>query len=149
MPKFALKVEQNIIDDDIEIVEIKENIHYKSSNKENIDYGRPTTVLQNSRYSGQSMSPESDIKLERKPINRFSDKDKIDRYSEDQNNIAIMAAMGLPTGFASSNRGISPLSSYKEVDLVTERGTKREKKTYFCQICDIELNSEDTMESHI
>ena len=47
--------------------------------------------------------------------------------------------MGLPTEF-------SGLYSTSSMQLMPER--KGEKKSYFCQACNIELNSVDTMNSH-
>jgi len=60
----------------------------------------------------------------------------IDGYSVDGNQLATMERLGLPTGFSLRMEG-------------TEKQKKGEKKTFYCQICLIELNSLDTMRSHV
>eukprot|EP00092_Neocalanus_flemingeri_P015622 GFUD01016910.1.p1 GENE.GFUD01016910.1~~GFUD01016910.1.p1 ORF type:complete len:552 (+),score=129.19 GFUD01016910.1:89-1744(+) len=60
----------------------------------------------------------------------------IDGYSADGNQLARMESLGLPTGFSLRMDG-------------TEKQKKGEKKTFYCQICLIELNSLDTMKSHV
>ena len=47
-----------------------------------------------------------------------------------------MESMGLPTGFSFSQTQ-------------PERQRKGDKKTFYCEICLIELNSLDTMKSHV
>ena len=54
-----------------------------------------------------------------------------------------MAAYGLPTSF-SMNRN-SMADSITESSSNTRKG---EKKTFYCELCLVELNSEDTMISH-
>ena len=57
----------------------------------------------------------------------------------DPNDIAAMEKLGLPTGFEFGNN--------------TQGGrslkTKKDKKTFYCNTCKLELNSEDTMKSHM
>ena len=60
----------------------------------------------------------------------------INGYGVDSRQMQQMERMGLPTGFSF---GHAP----------PERQKKGEKKTFFCQICLIELNSLDTMKSHV
>ena len=63
---------------------------------------------------------------------------QIDGYGVDDNAMAQMESMGLPTGF-SFNHAAAP----------QEKQKKGDKKTFYCQICLIELNSLDTMKSHV
>ena len=60
----------------------------------------------------------------------------IDGYAVDGNSLQSMESLGLPTGFSLRMDG-------------TEKQKKGEKKTFYCQICLIELNSLDTMRSHV
>ena len=60
----------------------------------------------------------------------------INGYGVDSAQLDQMERMGLPTGFSF---GHAP----------PERQRKGEKKTFFCEICLIELNSLDTMKSHV
>ena len=60
----------------------------------------------------------------------------IDGFTVDGNQLAHMESLGLPTGFSLRPEG-------------TEKQKKGEKKTFYCQICLIELNSLDTMRSHV
>ena len=60
----------------------------------------------------------------------------IDGYALDAKQQLTMETLGLPTGFSLRMHG-------------TEKQKKGEKKTFFCQICLIQLNSLDTMRSHI
>jgi len=60
----------------------------------------------------------------------------IDGYAVDGNSLQTMESLGLPTGFSLRMDG-------------TEKQKKGEKKTFYCQICLIELNSLDTMRSHV
>ena len=55
-----------------------------------------------------------------------------------------MAAYGLPTSF-SMNRNSPAATSIAESSSNTRKG---EKKTFYCELCLVELNSEDTMISH-
>lgn len=61
----------------------------------------------------------------------------IDGYDVDGKELAAMDQLGLPTGF-SINMGRRQ-----------EKAKKGEKRTYYCDICLITLNSEDTMQSHV
>jgi len=63
----------------------------------------------------------------------------IDGYENDDNTMAQMESMGLPTGFSLQGKAI----------YANEKQKKGDKKTFYCQICLIELNSLDTMKSHI
>lgn len=58
-----------------------------------------------------------------------------DRFKLDVQEAAAMEDLGLPTGF---RFGATP-----------GRQDKTKKKTFYCQICLLELNSEDTMKSHV
>ena len=66
-------------------------------------------------------------------------KSSIDGYMADPNDIAAMEKLGLPTGFEFGN--------------ITQGGrslkTKKDKKTFYCNTCKLELNSEDTLKSHM
>ena len=54
--------------------------------------------------------------------------------------MAQMESLGLPTGFSFSHA-----TTVREAGL-TKKG---DKKSYYCQTCLIDLNSEDTMKSHL
>jgi len=60
----------------------------------------------------------------------------IDGYTVDGNQLQTMESLGLPTGFSLRMDG-------------NVKQKKGEKKTFYCQICLIELNSLDTMRSHV
>ena len=60
----------------------------------------------------------------------------IDGYTVDGNQLQTMESLGLPTGFSLRMDG-------------NEKQKKGEKKTFYCQICLIELKSLDTMRSHV
>ena len=60
----------------------------------------------------------------------------INGYSVDDNSLAAMEGLGLPTGFSLRMGG-------------NGKQKKGEKKTFYCQICLIELSSLDTMRSHV
>ena len=62
----------------------------------------------------------------------------IDGYSQDDNELSEMDKLGLPTGFSFQQGGGLP-----------EKQKKGDKKTFYCEICLIELNSLDTMKSHV
>eukprot|EP00092_Neocalanus_flemingeri_P015992 GFUD01017310.1.p1 GENE.GFUD01017310.1~~GFUD01017310.1.p1 ORF type:complete len:667 (+),score=195.32 GFUD01017310.1:44-2002(+) len=64
---------------------------------------------------------------------------QVDGYGVNHDELAMMDALGLPTGFSFGN--IEPAESRQ-----TSRGAK---KTFYCNTCKIELNSEDTMTSHL
>ena len=66
-------------------------------------------------------------------------KSQIDGYAEDDGLKSQMESMGLPTGFSFRLGGSD--SSVKQ--------KKGDKKTFYCNICLIELNSLDTMNSHV
>ena len=53
-----------------------------------------------------------------------------------------MAAYGLPTSFTQNKNSLS--SGLAESSAIR----KGEKKTFYCELCLVELNSEDTMNSH-
>ena len=61
---------------------------------------------------------------------------KITGYGVDSAQMQQMESMGLPTGFSLSQSQ-------------PERQRKGDKKTFYCEICLIELNSLDTMRSHV
>ena len=63
----------------------------------------------------------------------------IDGYLTSPEDMTKMAEMGLPSGFVfgSLNTRDSRLQQ------------KKQKKTFYCDLCSIELNSEDTMQSHM
>ena len=60
----------------------------------------------------------------------------INGYGVDSAQMQQMESMGLPTGFSFSQNQ-------------PERQRKGDKKTFYCEICLIELNSLDTMKSHV
>lgn len=60
----------------------------------------------------------------------------INGYGVDSDQMQQMESMGLPTGFSFSQSQ-------------PERQRKGDKKTFYCEICLIELNSLDTMKSHV
>lgn len=60
----------------------------------------------------------------------------IDGYKNDDSALQQMEALGLPTGFSERN----PLGPKQK---------KGDKKTFYCELCFIELNSLDTMASHV
>ena len=66
-------------------------------------------------------------------------KSSIDGYMADPNDIAAMEKLGLPTGFEFGNIAQGGRSLK----------TKKDKKTFYCNTCKLELNSEDTMKSHM
>ena len=62
---------------------------------------------------------------------------------QDAEEMAVMARMGLPTGFVPGGGSV--------YDTATTAGgmkIKGEKKTYLCELCDIELNSEVNMSKY-
>ena len=67
---------------------------------------------------------------------------EIDGYGVDNKALAQMESLGLPTGF-SFNQATPAMGP------VSEKQKKGDKKTFYCQICLIELNSLDTMKSHV
>merc|ERR1712030_18777 len=72
-------------------------------------------------------------------------KDKCNENDETE----AMRRMGLPIGFANLRSEIIH-DSYKQDDVHTFKETNKKgaNKVFFCQICEIELNSQYTMESH-
>ena len=62
----------------------------------------------------------------------------IEGFANDNDAFAQMESMGLPTGF-----------SLRQPDPVAPKQKKGDKKTFYCKICLIELNSLDTMTSHV
>ena len=67
---------------------------------------------------------------------------EIDGYGVDNKALAQMESLGLPTGFSFSQ-------ATPAMGPVPEKQKKGDKKTFYCQICLIELNSLDTMKSHV
>ena len=72
------------------------------------------------------------------------------RGGSDQTGMALddvtsmeMAAYGLPTSFTQNKNSLS--LGLSEASSATRKG---EKKTFYCELCLVELNSEDTMNSH-
>ena len=63
----------------------------------------------------------------------------IDGFENDNDSLANMEALGLPTGFSLTRP--DPAAPNKQ--------KKGDKKTFYCKICLIELNSQDTMTSHV
>ena len=64
---------------------------------------------------------------------------QIDGYGQDDAELSKMELLGLPTGFSFNRQG----------NMTSLKQKKGEKKTFYCNICLIELNSLDTMKSHI
>ena len=72
-------------------------------------------------------------------------KSQIDGYDiapDDMKMMADMERMGLPTGFSFGNLQY-------EAPAPANLRTKKQKKTFYCQTCKLELNSEDTLISHM
>ena len=65
-------------------------------------------------------------------------KSQIDGYAEDDGLKSQMESMGLPTDF-----------SFRLGSESTVKQKKGDKKTFYCNICLKELNSLDTMNSHV
>ena len=65
---------------------------------------------------------------------------QIDGYDVDHNELATMDLLGLPTGFDYGH--MRPNES-------TQKQSRGAKKRFYCQTCMIDLNSEDTMASHL
>ena len=70
-------------------------------------------------------------------------KSEIDGYVSDNKVKAQMEQLGLPVNFEFGNLKYHDASSSKRLK------TKQQKKTFWCNLCNIELNSEDTMNSHL
>jgi len=143
----------------------RRSVDRSSSNRRSVDRrtsdGRssPEDYRPSSSSSRRRRSPE-DTKPERKPDRRFlgpygkEDNEvclrryptQVPGYCEDSKEREMMEKMGLPTGF---NQGGNMSYTEEETGTVRQRGKKGEKMTYYCEICMIELNSEDTMFSHM
>ena len=70
-------------------------------------------------------------------------KSQIDGYEvhpDDMKQMAQMEAMGLPTGFSFGTM---------QYDAPPQLKTRKQKATYYCNLCKLELNSEDTLKSHM
>jgi len=67
----------------------------------------------------------------------------IEGFSNHDDEFAKMEALGLPTGFQFGNMSSDCGRSASNLK------TKKQKKTYYCYVCKIELNSEDTLISHM
>ena len=72
------------------------------------------------------------------PIAQVCYPSTIEGFANDNDAFAQMESMGLPTGF-----------SLRQPDPVAPKQKKGDKKTFYCKICLIELNSLDTMTSHV
>jgi len=70
-------------------------------------------------------------------------KSHIEGFRNADEELAKMESMGLPTGFQFGNMSSDGGRSASKLQ------TKKQKKTYYCNTCKIELNSEDTMISHM
>ena len=70
-------------------------------------------------------------------------KSEISGYDADSKVKAEMEALGLPINFEFGNQNHHNGSASKKLR------TNKQKKTFWCNICKIELNSEDTMNSHM
>lgn len=69
---------------------------------------------------------------------RVQYKAAIDGYLTTSEDAAKMAELGLPTGFV-----------FGSLDSDSHLRQKKQKKTYYCDLCLLELNSEDTMKAHM
>ncbi|XP_023340647.1 uncharacterized protein LOC111710755 [Eurytemora carolleeae] len=63
-------------------------------------------------------------------------KSEIDGFYQNHEELDAIQRAGLPTGFSHGSTG------------TVEKGRKGDKKTFYCNLCYIELNSEDTKISH-
>ena len=70
-------------------------------------------------------------------------KSSIEGFSNHDDEFASMEAMGLQIGFQFGNMSSDCGRSASNLK------TKKQKKTYYCYVCKIELNSEDTLISHM
>jgi len=131
----------------------KQNVKRERRDEENINYEPPS--FSGGRSATQRSSPEEGPLRERKYFGPYGKQDNeisvrystdIDGYYGDTKDRKMMEQMGLPTGFTSES---SRMSHHIEEGTIRERGKRGEKKTYYCEICMIELNSFDTMNSHI
>jgi len=131
--------------------DVKSERIYGSDDEDDIRYLPPDLPQPSSgRISSSSKSPRFD------EVPRFRDEKPffgpktldgsikvkypsiIDGYSQDDNELSEMDKLGLPTGFSFQQGGGLP-----------EKQKKGDKKTFYCEICLIELNSLDTMKSHV
>ena len=124
---FSLKVERGVRDDQEE----EDDIKYGPPSARNFapNYNDLPRVKDEKPYIGPTSS-SGNIKIMYPR--------QIDGYNVDHNELARMDALGLPTGF-----------SFGHMEQVDPRQTRGHKKTYYCSTCMIELNSEDTMVSHM
>ena len=67
---------------------------------------------------------------------------EIEGYAVDNQALAQMESLGLPTGFS-----LSKATPVRDTGLKTKK--KGGKKSYYCNTCMTDLNSEDTMTSHL
>ena len=122
-------------------VEMEMDYYPEEGEEEDIKYGPPI-----SRIFEASLKDLPRVKDEKPLIGPTSSNgniqvlypQQIDGYKPDHNELSMMEHMGLPTGF-----------SFGHMEQVDPRQTRGHKKTFYCQTCLIELNSEDTMLSHM
>jgi len=115
-------------DDDVEMVEPKPSgSSMEPRQVPSADFSHLPKIENNSYYTGP-VGSDGSIQV------RY--RSQIDGYNTNVNELQTMENVGLPTGFSFS-------STYRE------KTKKGDKKTFYCDVCLIELNSEDTMKSHI
>ena len=71
---------------------------------------------------------------------------KVEKEEEEVDDIAMMAAMGLPTEFSLAGPGPGWTGAGGGLGPAGVR--KGEKQTYYCEVCYVELNSAETKASH-
>ena len=93
------------------------------------------------RIRADLLDPNATFVKNEMSANNDNEEPSEDRTVEDD--LAQMENLGLPTGFSSSMPALS--DTVREAKVIR----KGEKKKYFCETCQLELNSEDTLVSHI
>jgi len=131
MASFSLKLEISGVDDE----DIEEDIKYgppeaRTFQETSPNYNSLPRGVKDEKPLIGPRSSEGNIKI-LYPA-------QIEGYDMDHNTLAMMESMGLPTGF-----------SFGHMEPLDTRQTRGVKKTFYCQTCLIELNSEDTMTSHL
>ena len=81
-----------------------------------------------------------------RPVNGSKKRQDSPDYKVDTSEEARMLAMGLPASFNNAPTGSAALSVGSDEQVVARKG---EKETFYCELCEIELNSRDTMTSHM
>jgi hypothetical protein len=95
---------------------------------------RDKTEVKREEYDGSQMNGSGASRKRKSNSESFC--------SEENEMAAEMASFGLPTEFTTQSKVDGAASG-------TSGLRKGEKKTFYCEICLVELNSEDTLNSHI